>query len=128
MRNMKVKFVYPVIQLPETGRRLKAIRCLRGLSVNQVSELLGGISVQAVYKWERGESIPSTDNLVALSHLYKVNMEELLVYKEAGKDSTLILKLTHESAEPDQGSSFILQKAHESAEPDKGSFIMPRAA
>ena len=125
MRNMKVKFVYPVIQLPETGRRLKDIRLLRGLSVNQVSELLGGISVQAVYKWERGESIPSTDNLVALSRLYRVNMEALLVYKEAGKDFTLI---SHESAEPDQGSSFILQKAHESAEPDQGSFIMPLAA
>ena len=110
MRNLKVKFEYPVIQLQETGRRLKAIRRLRGYKVTDVSELLGGISVQAVYKWERGESIPSTDNLVALSRLYKVNMEDLLVYKEAG-EASFNLRKTHDTEEPGQGSSFLFRAA-----------------
>ena len=78
MRNMKVKFVCPVIELQETGRRLKTCRRLRGFTVADVSELLGGISVQVVYNWECGVAIPSIDNLVALSRLYKVNIDDLL--------------------------------------------------
>ena len=95
-KNMKVRFVYPVILLIETGKRLKSIRLLRGYKVSEVSEYLGGISVQAVYKWERGESIPSTDNLIALSSLYEVRMEDLIVCKE--------------SKEADEASSFIGEK------------------
>lgn len=52
------------------------------MKVSTICEFLGGISEQAVYKWERGASLPSIDNLLALSHLYHVSMEELLVYEE----------------------------------------------
>lgn len=76
-------FCFPVIQGEETGKRLKMIRKGRGIKVSAVCEYMGGISEQAVYKWERGVSLPTIDNLLALSHLYHVQMEEMLVYKEA---------------------------------------------
>lgn len=113
-KNMKVRFVYPVILLIETGKRLKSIRLLRGYKVSEVSEYLGGISVQAVYKWERGESIPSTDNLIALSSLYEVRMEDLIVCKE--------------SKEADEASSFIGAKDREDGESGRDSFFLPWAA
>ena len=76
-------YCYPVIQEEMTGKRLRDVRKARGLKVSAVCAYMGGISEQAVYKWERGACLPTLDNLLALSHLYHVRMDELLVYKEA---------------------------------------------
>ena len=45
-----------------------------------------GVSRQAVSKWERSESSPDTDNLIALAALYGVSLDELL-YGEAANDA-----------------------------------------
>ena len=45
-----------------------------------------GVSRQAVSKWERSESSPDTDNLIALAALYGVSLDELL-YGEAASDA-----------------------------------------
>lgn len=37
-----------------------------------------GVSRQAVSKWENVASDPSTSNLISLSKLYKVSVEDLL--------------------------------------------------
>ena len=37
-----------------------------------------GVSRQAVSKWEKGDSDPSTSNLFALAKLYGISVEELL--------------------------------------------------
>lgn len=56
-----------------------------GLSQEALAAQLG-VSRQAVSKWERSESSPDTDNLIALAALYGVSLDELL-YREA-VDST----------------------------------------
>ena len=38
------------------------------------------VSVQSVYYWMRGERIPSYENMIALSVLFKVQLECLLSY------------------------------------------------
>ena len=40
---------------------------------------LGLSCPQPVYRWYKGVILPSVDNLLRLSELYKVHMEELLV-------------------------------------------------
>lgn len=42
-----------------------------------VAEALG-VSRQAVSKWERGDSDPSTANLLALAKLFGISAEEML--------------------------------------------------
>jgi len=71
---------YPVIDTLATGARIKALRLERGLTVKEIQKALGFDEPQAVYKWERGGSLPSTDNLLALSLLLEVPIEEILVY------------------------------------------------
>lgn len=39
------------------------------------------VSVQSVYYWIRGERIPSYENLITLSILFQVHLEDLLSYK-----------------------------------------------
>ena len=61
----------------ETANRLVELRKQKGLSQEELAERLG-ISRQAVSKWERAESSPDLDNIIELSRLYGVSIDELL--------------------------------------------------
>ena len=66
-------------------QRLVDSRKAAGLSQEALAAQLG-VSRQAVSKWERSESSPDTDNLIALAALYGVSLDELL-YGEAASDA-----------------------------------------
>ena len=66
------------------GERLQQVRRAAGLSQEQLAELVG-MSRQAVSKWERAESSPDTDNLLALARLYGVSLDALLLHTPAGE-------------------------------------------
>ncbi len=66
------------------AQRLVDRRKAAGLSQEALAAQLG-VSRQAVSKWERSESSPDTDNLIALAALYGVSLDELL-YGEATGD------------------------------------------
>ena len=59
------------------AQRLVDRRKNAGLSQEALADKLG-VSRQAVSKWERSESSPDTDNLIALAALYSVSLDELL--------------------------------------------------
>lgn len=67
------------------AQRLVNRRKAAGLSQEALAAQLG-VSRQAVSKWERSESSPDTDNLIALAALYGVSLDELL-YGEAVDDA-----------------------------------------
>ena len=66
----------------ECAARLAELRREKGLSQEELAEKLA-VSRQAVSKWERGESSPDTDNLIALAQLYGVSLDVLLGLKLA---------------------------------------------
>ena len=59
------------------GEALKEHRLRCQMTQEFVAESVG-VSRQAVSKWERGDSDPSTSNLLALAKLFGVPAEELL--------------------------------------------------
>lgn len=61
----------------EVANRLQQLRKKKNLSQEELAERIG-ISRQAVSKWERAEASPDTDNLILLSRLYGVSLDELL--------------------------------------------------
>ena len=61
----------------ETANRLMQYRKKAGLSQEELADKLG-VSRQAVSKWECAESSPDTDNLIALSKIYGVSLDELI--------------------------------------------------
>ena len=61
----------------DMAKRLVNRRRAAGLSQEALAEELG-VSRQAVSKWERSESSPDTDNLIALAALYDVSLDDLL--------------------------------------------------
>ena len=70
---------FPTIDVKATGARIKELRKKRGLTIREVSEYMGFTTDQAVCKWQRGDSLPTVDNLYALSRLYGTTMEDILV-------------------------------------------------
>ena len=69
----------PVVNMRLTGERISPLREARGLTVRQLQRLLGFATPQAIYKWQHGETLPTIDNLVALSAILNVPIQEILV-------------------------------------------------
>ena len=70
---------YPSIDMIATGARIENLMRANNLSARQVADFMGFKAPQAVYKWLRGDSLPTLDNMCALSVLLHTNMESILV-------------------------------------------------
>ncbi len=68
----------PIIDMKRTGQKIVSLRSDRGLSVRDLQEVLGLATPQAVYKWQRGETLPSIESLAALSCVLGVHIDEIL--------------------------------------------------
>ena len=80
---------YPTIDLVATGQRIRELRKAKNLKVREISEYMGFTEPQAVYKWQRGESLPTVDNLYALSVLYETPMEDIIVIRERQEEAEI---------------------------------------
>lgn len=72
------------IDYKKTGRAISACRQELKLSQQGLAELMN-VTHQAVSKWENGAALPDTPTLLALSKLFGVTMEELLMGEIAPK-------------------------------------------
>lgn len=70
---------FPVIDPVATGKNILSLRKERGLSVRDLQEYFGFEEPQAIYRWQYGKTLPSVDNLYALSAVLGVPMERILV-------------------------------------------------
>ena len=66
------------------GEKLKSIRKQAGMSQEQLAEKLG-VSRQAVTKWETDAGIPDIENLMAVSALFGISIDELLSNEKGTK-------------------------------------------
>lgn len=78
---MKEKITYPNIDMKMTGLRLKRLISNAGYTVKDIQNYLHLSCPQPVYRWYKGQILPSVDHLFMLSELLNVHMEELLVKK-----------------------------------------------
>jgi len=77
---------YPVLDFKATGERINQLRKDNNLRVTDVAEYMGFESTQAVYKWQRGESLPTVDNLYALSRLLHTSVDDILIGEKERDD------------------------------------------
>jgi len=71
--------ILPMINMNKTGENICALRVQKGLSVRKLQSKLGFATPQAIYKWQQCLTLPSIDNLVALSSILEVPIEAILV-------------------------------------------------
>ena len=67
------------IDIQMTGRKLRQYASKCGYSVKDIQNYLRLSCPQPVYRWFNGVILPSVDNLLRLSELFCVHMEDLLV-------------------------------------------------
>ena len=70
---------FPMIDLPATGENILRLRESRGFTVRDLQQFFGFDAPQAIYKWQRGQTLPSVDNLFALSALFRVPIDDILI-------------------------------------------------
>ena len=66
------------------AEKLKSIRKQAGMSQEQLAEKLG-VSRQAVTKWETNGGIPDIENIMAVSALFDISIDELLSNERGAK-------------------------------------------
>lgn len=66
------------------AEKLKSLRKQAGLSQEQLAEKIS-VSRQAVTKWESDAGIPDIENIKALSTLFDISIDELLVGEKGTK-------------------------------------------
>lgn len=81
---------YPILDVKATGTRIKELRKAHHLKVEDVARFMGFESEQAVYKWQRGDSLPTVDNLYALSRLFGTSVDDILRGNREEDESPLL--------------------------------------
>ena len=74
--------VYCTIDLTATGKRIRSLMSESGLSVKDLCKIVS-VSNQTVYRWLNGQALPSIDNLVQLSEIFKVGIDDIVVRGES---------------------------------------------
>ena len=72
---------YPVIDPVKTGKNIKLLIKNSGNSIANIGKILGIADMSTVYKWLRGDALPGIDNLLALSVLLGIPINDILVTK-----------------------------------------------
>ena len=70
------------------GDYLRRLRAENGLSQEKLAEKLG-VSRQSVSKWEQGYAVPDTDNMMKLSKLYSISVDDILNCAQSPQKQTV---------------------------------------
>ena len=68
----------PVIDMTATGRNIIRLRKAAGMTVRELQAVFGFATPQAIYKWQRGDALPTLDNLVVLAAVFGVTLDDIL--------------------------------------------------
>lgn len=69
----------PMINMQKTGANIKMLMKLNNVKVIQIQDILGFNTPQAIYKWLRGESMPTIDNMVILATLLNTTIDNIII-------------------------------------------------
>ena len=72
----------PVIDMAATGKNITRLRENAGMTVRELQAVFGFATPQAIYKWQRGDAMPTLDNIVVLAAVFGVTVDEILVYRD----------------------------------------------
>ena len=77
-----MKPIYLSVKQKETGENIRRLLKSNGYTVKDVQEVMGFENPQDVYKWLSGKSLPNLENLLILSKLLNISIENILVIDE----------------------------------------------
>lgn len=69
----------PTVNMAATGSNIKALIKANGIKVTEIQNICGFNTPQSIFKWMRGDALPSLDNLVILAHILNVTIDEIII-------------------------------------------------
>ena len=72
---------HPNIDMESTGKNIKFLRETAGLSVKKLADILEFETVQGIYRWQEGKTLPAIENLILLSNLFNKTINEIVIVK-----------------------------------------------
>ena len=69
---------FPVIYPKVVAHNIKLLMIDRNVSVKELQDYMGFDNPQSIYRWLRGDAIPSIDHLYALSVGFGISINEIL--------------------------------------------------
>ncbi len=73
------------VDLVATGTKIKELRYQNHYTVADLAEIVGS-SENTIFKWQRGDCLPTIDNLLILSKLFGTPMDDIIQSKERGDE------------------------------------------
>lgn len=70
---------YAKLNMQQTGQNLRTLMKKHGYTVRDLQRYLKLATTQSIYHWFEGRNMPSVDNLYALSELFHVPVDAILV-------------------------------------------------
>ena len=68
------------LDIVATGHKIKLLMEEREIAIKDLSKVMN-VSFQAVYRWQKGETLPTISNMFILGQLLQVDVDEMLVAK-----------------------------------------------
>ena len=72
-------YKFPSIDLVKTGKNITKLMKENNIKVSDLQEAFGFEYPQAIYKWRRGECLPTLDNLIILSTIFKTPIDKIII-------------------------------------------------
>lgn len=75
-----------LVDMEATAEKITDLQHEAGLTARELSRLLGFTTPQSIYRWRTGQNVPSLDNLIIMSELFGVKIDDMLVRKKNWKE------------------------------------------
>jgi len=69
------------IDIIKTGENIKRIIKQKGMKIADVQSAFGFNTPQAIYKWMRGDCMPTIDNIVMMTDIFGVGMDDIVAVR-----------------------------------------------
>ena len=69
----------PSINPSATGANIKLIMKAKGITTSELQSRLGFNTPQSIFKWLRGDMMPSLDNLVILAYILNTPIDNIII-------------------------------------------------
>ena len=69
----------PTIDTKATGMNIKNMIKQRGFKICDVQARCGFNTPQAIFKWMRGDAVPTIDNMIILADMFGTTIDQMIV-------------------------------------------------
>lgn len=82
--------IYTSLDMVQTGKKLHYIFIKNGCTVKDIQCFLNLACPQSIYRWIKGQTLPSIDNLYRMAVIFQIHMEDMLVAKNIARNMDLM--------------------------------------